>query len=520
MATSTTSAAEVFRRYGLEPVGFLRAMAVPARDGISPGRKLRESFEILGGLYVAFAEFLLWRADLLGVDYLLELREIRREIPPVPRATVAALLEKELGSEGAGLARQMEQEALWSTRSRTAYLSRYKGSLVVVQVSRDPIADAELDAFEAGIRFLGSPDLLPVTTPAILAEFRQWLRQTEASDGERSYLQVIAKNRAYLLVDYPEPIAEITTDRVLCWPWVNGKPVGDLLKGGSTDAATQVAVAVLEQFCGLSIVDAELHLDSMVMRPDGRLAVRRLNRPITVPLAVVNTGMKYVAAVMEGNASKAAQSLLLLAAGKLTPGLQTSLLELMSAIEPELKVGFWFPRSAGAFESNWRALAKLKVERPLYLNCFHRNLMAVGYWTAEAIDAGANPVDTIAEAHWPVVARVLKFNASQLMDPMVVAEWSVGLGLLGFGAMREANRLAEEVRDDNLTMEVEVGQPPQPERASRKNSATWIVIVGLLAAALAAMRWGTALGTTGQGWIAGLAFAALVGLYCAVTRLD
>src|SRR6185312_10872895 len=337
MATSTTSAAEVFRRYGLEPVGFLRAMAVPARDGISPGRKLRESFEILGGLYVAFAEFLLWRADLLGVDYLLELREIRREIPPVPRATVAALLEKELGSEGAGLARQMEQEALWSTRSRTAYLSRYKGSLVVVQVSRDPIADAELDAFEAGIRFLGSPDLLPVTTPAILAEFRQWLRQTEASDGERSYLQVIAKNRAYLLVDYPEPIAEITTDRVLCWPWVNGKPVGDLLKGGSTDAATQVAVAVLEQFCGLSIVDAELHLDSMVMRPDGRLAVRRLNRPITVPLAVVNTGMKYVAAVMEGNASKAAQSLLLLAAGKLTPGLQTSLLELMSAIEPELK---------------------------------------------------------------------------------------------------------------------------------------------------------------------------------------
>jgi hypothetical protein len=359
-----------------------------------------------------------------------------------------------------------------------------------------------------------------VTTPAILAEFRQWLRQAESCGVERSYLQVLAKSRGELLVDYPEPIAEITTDRILCWPWVEGEPVGGLLKGGSMEAATQVAAAVLEQYCSLSIIDAELQLDSMVMGPGGRLAVRRFNRPITVPLAVVNTGMKYVAAVLEGNASKAAQSLVLLAVGKLTPGLQTSLLELMSAIEPELKVGLWFPKSAAAFESNWRALARLNVERPLYLNCFHRNLMAVGYWTAEAIDAGANPADTIADAHWPVVARVLKFNALQLIDPAVMAEWSVGLGLLGFGAMREANRLAEEVRDDNLTMEVEVGGPAQPATEGRKNSGKWILIVGILAALLAAMRWGAGLGAIGQGWIAGLAFAALLGLYWAVTKLD
>jgi hypothetical protein len=521
MATQASSAAEVFRRFGLEPVGFLRAMAVPQRgDGGGPGKKLRESFEILGGLYVAFAEFLHWRADLLGVDYLLALREIRHEIPPVPRETLEALLRKELGIEAEDLVRDMEQEPAWSTRSRTAYLSRYKGSIVVVQVARDPVPEADIDAFAAGLRFLGSPDVLSVTTPAILTEFRQWLRQAEACDTERSYLQVLAKHRGQLLVDYPEPIAEISTDRVLCWPWVDGEPVSDLLKGGSIDAATQVAVAVLEQYCSLSIIDAELQLDSMVMRPDGRLAVRRFNRPITVPLAVVNTGMKYVAAVLEGNASKAAQSLILLAVGKSSPGLQTSLLELMSAIEPELKVGFWFPKSAEAFESNWRALAKLQVERPLYLNCFHRNLMAVGYWTAEAIEAGGSQADPIADAHWPVVARVLKFNATQLIDPNVMAEWSVGLGLLGFGAMREANRLAEEVRDDNLTMEVEVGQAPRPAREGRKNSGIWLVIVALLAALLATMRWGSALSTTGQGWIAGLAFAALLGLYWAVTKLD
>ena len=86
-----TNPAEVFRRFGLESVGFLRSIAVPPRgDGSGPGKKLSDSFEQLGGLYLAFAEFLMWRADLLGVDYLTALRRNHHTIPPVPRDTVAA----------------------------------------------------------------------------------------------------------------------------------------------------------------------------------------------------------------------------------------------------------------------------------------------------------------------------------------------------------------------------------------------------------------------------------------------
>ena len=140
----------------------------------------------------------------------------------------------------------------------------------------------------------------------------------------------------------------------------------------------------------------------------------------------------------------------------------------MSSIEPELKVGLEFNKSAAAFESNWRALAKLQMERPLYLNCLHRNIVATGYWTAEAISAGGDDVDTITEAHWPVVGRILKLNAAQLLYPAVVAEWSVGIGLLSFGAMREANRLAEEVRDNNLTVEVETGRDSSLLPAARE----------------------------------------------------
>ncbi len=497
-------------------------MAIPPQsDGSGPGSRLRESFEQLGGLYLAFADFLLWRADLLGVDYLLALRGIDRIIPPVPHGAVAALLRSELGRQGDEPARRLQPEPLWSTLSRTAYLSRYKARTIVVQVAREPVQESEFAEFEAGIRFLGHPDVSRVTAPAILSEFREWLRQAESCSTERSYLEVLGRNRDQTLVDYPALIPEITTDQVLCWPWVEGEPLRSLIRCGSVEAVTQVAVAVLEQYCSLSMVDGDLTLDAMVIPTGGtRLTIRRFNRPLAVPLAVVNTGMKYVAAVLEGNASRVAQTLVNLSLGKSTASLESSLLELMSAIEPELKVGLEFPKSAAAFESNWRALAKLQIERPLYLNCLHRNLMATGYWTAEAISGGGDAVDTITEAHWPVVGRILKLNAAQLLDPQVATEWSVGIGLLSFGAVREANRLAEEVRDNNLTLEVDVGTAQQSAPRNKRSNLPATALIGcLLAIVLGTLRWGSDLAQPAQGAMVVVAYVALLVMFMAVAKL-
>ena len=497
-------------------------MSIPPRgDGSGPGGRLKDSFEQLGGLYLSFAEFLLWRADLLGVDYLLALREIYNSIPPVPHSTVAALVRRELGRRGDELAHRLEMEPVWSTVSRTAYLSQYKGKTVVVQVARDPVSESDLAEFEAGIRFLGNPEVSRVTAPGILAEFREWLRQAESCVTERSYLEVLGRNKEQTLIDYPALIPEITTDQVLCWPWVDGESITSLIGRGSLEAITQVAVAVLEQYCSLSMVDGDLSLDAMVIPAGGtRLTIRRFNRPLAVPLALVNTGMKYVAAVLEGNASRVAQTLVNLSLGKSTANLESSLLELMSAIEPELKVGLPFPASAAAFESNWRALAKLQIERPLFLNCLHRNLIATGYWTAEAISAGGDAVDTITEAHWPVVGRILKLNAAQLLDPATVTEWSVGIGLLSFGAMREANRLAEEVRDNNLTIEVETGPAQQSApQQTRGNFPTTVLIASLLAVILATLRWGSPMAQPTQGLLVVVAYAALVAMFWAVAKL-
>lgn len=473
------------------------------------------------------ARFLLWRADLLGVDYLTALRRIRYVWPRVPRNKAAALLRRELGSAADDLARHMEDKPVWSTLSRTAWLSWYAGRQVVVQVAREPIPDSDLAEFEDGIRFLGHPDVSRVTAPRILREFREWLRHAESPALERSYLEALGRSRGETLVDYPTLIPEITTDRVLCWPWVEGESVSELVQRGSVDTVTQVAIAVLEQYCSLSIVDADLEPEAMVIPTDSRrLVIRRINRPLSVPPPSVNLGMKYIAAVLEGDASLTVQTLLSMAVGLSSANLETDLLNLMSGIEPELKVHSWYPGSAAAFESNWRALAKLQVtrSRPLYLDCLHRNLIAIGYWTADAVSAGGRTRDTIAEAQWPVVGRVLRVNASQFLHPAVLKEWSVGLGLVTVGAMREANRLAEEVRENNVTIEVEMPDsdvdslraiPPRSGRTVRR-----AVLVGfLLMILLVSLRWGSTLHQPAAALVMAAALSALVGLFWVVAKI-
>lgn len=519
--SSTANTASVFERLGLRQTGFWRSVAVPEEhDAHRPaGWKLRAALQELGGIYGVFAQFLQWRADLLNAEYIAGLREVHVGMAPIPVSHLVVTLRRELGGAADELLQNLNPEPIWSTLCRTAWRSSYLGAPVIVQIARPRRSDAEFDAFDAGISQLRHPDVATLISPAILAEFREWARQCESLTQERSYLKVLAANKDQILVDYPVLIPELSTDAVLVWPWIEGEPISVRIASGSMRAVTLIATAVLEQFCSLGIVDAELDLDSMIIADSGRLCFRRLSRSFSVPPSLVNLGMKYIAAVLAGESSQVVQNLLPLTAGRSTLRLEKQLMNALSSVEPELKVHLWYPNQAAAFESNWKALTRLRTERPLFLNVLHRNLIAIGYWNADAVKGGAPREDAIEKAHWPVVAAILSSEASRFKDEKVLKEWGVGAALLMFGSLRTANRLAEEIRDNSFTMGLDSPGTTAGPRISNRFVRQGAAMGFLLILLLVALRYGAHAHGGPAIMLGAVALLAAAGLFWVVSRI-
>jgi len=519
LAGHTVKSADIFEQAGLRQTRKWRSIATPEeQDGPLAAARLRDVLARVGGLHAVFAQFLGWRADLMGAESVAEFRRFRLAIPPLSVEKLKTIARRDLGAHADELIRELEPLPLWSTISRTAWRTNHQGIPVVVQIARDPVPEAEVSEFEKSIQLLNHPDLINVTRPEVLAEFRAWLRQGESLAQEHRYLVALGANREKLLVDYPLPIAEISTTNLLVWPWVEGEPVMKAVAAGSVDSVCKIAVAVLEQFCGLSLVDGDFDPDMMVITPLDRLAIRRLSCPAAVPANLVNLGMKYVASVLAGETTLVAQSLVALASGVLTAEKERRMINALSAVEPELKIRMWFPGMAAAFESNWKALAKLQADRPLFLDLLHRNLVTVGYWNADAVIAGAKREDAIEDAQWPVVSSLLRGQLARFKDTQLLSEWSVGAGLLMFGAMRESTRIAEELRDNNLTFGVETREPENPLPGNRGLRREFILVL-LLLVLVVALRYGIHSAGAISAFMSVIAVAAAGGLFWVVSKI-
>lgn len=94
----------------------------------------------------------------------------------------------------------------------------------------------------------------------------------------------------------------------------------------------------------------------------------------------------------------------------------------------------------------------------------------------------------------------------------------MGSGLLAFGAMREANRLLEEVRDSDVTVGVDTREPPVKGIPRRRLSYV-IVLACLMAVLLTSLLLG---GSAPEPWplvLRIIALATLPLMFWAVWRV-
>jgi hypothetical protein len=508
----------VFDTNGLLSRGAWRNAPIPGVEPGTPAQSFCKALGELGGLYAVFGRFLCWRSDLADTACVDELRRIRLNDPPVPLSTVAETLRRELGEPGAGLAASLENPPLWNTSNRTAYLAKQDGRAIVVQVAREPVSAADFAAFRQSILAVKHPEIATLVAQRVIVQFEEWLRNSETLAHERRFLDAIAQHRGEMLVSYPQILSDLSTNRVLCWLPSQGRSVAELVEQRDSGACILVASALLEQFYSLAFVDGDPDLHAMIVDNTGRLHMRYLNNPVAVPAGRINDGIKYTSAVLAGNATLSAQRLIRMVQSRPPLDLESTLMDEFSAVEPELKIHRWFPASAAAFESNWRALARLEPVRPLFLDCFLRNLVAVGYWNSDAAGDAPGPLDAIAEAQPQVVRRMLNTEVGLLLNRGSASEWAMGSGLLAFGAMREMNRVLEEVRENDLTFGVDTREAPAKEISKRRLSYS-LILAGLMAVLLTSLLIGE---SAPQPWpmiLRIVAACALPGIFWAVWRV-
>ena len=516
---SAEDAAAVFARNGLASSGFGRTPDIPT-DETPPdagAEGLCRALSQLGGLYGSFARFLTWRADLLPGSYIAHLRRLRFHCPPLPVSHVAVTVRRELGSAAEEVAACLSPAPEWNTPFRTAYRSEYRCQPVIVELAPGPIAEESFEEFEKGLRSLAHPELAGVVERPVISQFREYIRNGESLARERSFLEALSRNRSESLAQYPVLKPELCSESILCWPVTPGLSAGDLIEKGNAQTPVLIASAILEQVLSLSLLDADLDLEAMVVR-NGRLHFCRLNNPVAVLPRVADTGLQYISSVLAGNAPRSAQTLLRLLISPPPLHMERRLMEQFSAIEPELKIKIWFPPSAGGFESNWRSLAKIAPSRPLFLDCLHRNLLAAGYWNADAVEAGAPAQDAIAQAMWPAIGRLLRDRFEALANVESIPEWALGSGMLMLSTIREMNRQAEEIRDSDLTPGVEADEGRLLTSKGGRNPHP-MVLAALAALFLASLEWG---GTAPAPWgflLKSLAVVALAAMFWAVSKV-
>jgi len=508
-----------FQKFGLRSLGIWRGAAVEAAySDLSEPARFRSALEELGGLYAAFGQFLMWRADLLRTDYLGRLRHIKIPVPPIPASDAARTLSGELGANGDALAQLLEREPCWNTLARCAYRAQYQGRTMVVQLARDPVPDSAFESFEAGLRLIEDERAREAIDPATLARFREWMRLSDSPMRERAYLDALQSIREKTLAQYPVLIPELSSEKVLCFEWVEGESVASLIAKGSPLAVQRVAECVLEQFCTIAAVDGDFDPDSMALTPSGRLAVRRTNRMVAIPPSLTHAGLKYISSVLAANAPAAAHMLAKLSAGVAT-NLEARLLDELSNLEPELKVNLQFPPSAAIFEGNWRALTRTGVEKPLFLDIMHRNLIAVGYWNAETSAPPAPASDFIADAQWPVLGRMLRTRLGEMASRETASDWFIGSGLLFFESLRQMNRLAEGLRENDLSLSVDLQRDEDSPKAHQR-IRLGILIGMLLVVFLACVRFAAAAEGAGSVALSAVALVTGFALFWFVSRFD
>jgi hypothetical protein len=242
------------------------------------------------------------------------------------------------------------------------------------------------------------------------------------------------------------------------------------MAGGSASLKVFVE-GMLERVFLYSLVDVEMQVENFVLLPEGKLGFHAVPPFVGVPPDGYYETLQYTACSVSGDISRALKTLSRLLAEDDSLALEQDLTAKLSSLQPELgsKV---HSASLNFFENSGRALAASGWKVPLFLLLFHRNFAFV----LEHCEALHVEEDLVKEAMCPVLGRVLRFHASDLLATKKSQDWLFSSFLLAFSAMRQAEVAMEQTRETEPGLARVVERKQAEFLQAQKNRRTKVLV--------------------------------------------
>jgi hypothetical protein len=318
----------------------------------------------------------------------------------------------------------------------------------------DPLREDAWKDFSREIRLLRDEPESRITRDHALGQFEEWLRLARDVPRRRSILENLESIPSDCVTRYPRSVRELQSDRFLVYEGVGAEPPALEIYADApkVDKWFQLLVeGLLEQSLLISLVDAEMRLDSIAVVGERSLAFRSL--PVLAPLPVEwhYELLQYMASTIAGQSPRALHMLSRICSTHDPYAGEQLLMRELSGLQPELKINLVTPESVTALENYWRSLANTSMHPPLFLELFHRQWTLIGQYNGEV----APSADVIAESLWPVLGRILRLRFSELVTAEKAREWAANSGLMLLTAARQVGVFLEQVRDNDLAIVVD-----------------------------------------------------------------
>ncbi|NLF56353.1 MAG: hypothetical protein GX580_01815 [Candidatus Hydrogenedens sp.] len=267
--------ADLLRRAGFHdglPARLLRGlnlMDAPAGEPATLGQRMRSALTELGPTFVKMGQVLSTRPDLVGAAIAQELTALQDDVAPLPWATMAPIIERELNMPAGGLFASIEEEPVAAASLSQVYRAVLKnGEHAAVKVQRpdiEKVIESDLSLMRSAAEWAAEhlEDSRMIDPVGIVDEFARSIRRELDFTIEVRMVEQFGRNfEDDDRVLIPKIHGDCCSKRVLTMEWVDGVRVDqlDAYEARNSDPKI-VAVNGCELMCKMVFEDRLFHAD-------------------------------------------------------------------------------------------------------------------------------------------------------------------------------------------------------------------------------------------------------------------